>query len=251
MVVLLGACGTPSIEGPLDTDGVKLPERSPLADAAAGDARPSNGVDSGRGPDTFGLTVTLSGAGAVSSTPSGVTCAGATCKGSFARGTAVTLMAAPTAGSLFTGWGGACTGTTSCAATVDREVAATADFLSLEGTWSGTYTNTRVAVGCTFNNAGNLGVTVKANGAAFSNSATVAGLQLRSIPSCALVGVTTGAAPDSALAITSGTLTGTWTFAVQGGGTLGFPFTGKVAGKTMTGTWTCPTCTGSFTLTKP
>lgn len=251
MVVLVGACGTPAIEDALDTDAVKLPERSPPTDA--GNAAPPSDKDSGRGPDLLALTVTLAGpgTGAITSTPSGLACVGTTCKGSFARGTAVTLAAAPVAGSLFTGWSGACTGAGSCATQVDRDLAVTADFQSVDGTWSGTYTNTRVAVGCTFNNAGNLSVTVKPNAAAFSNSASVTGLEIRSIPSCALVTTRTGAAPDSAVTIATDTLTGTWTFAVQGGGTLAFPFTAKVAGKTMTGTWTCPTCTGSFKLTKP
>ena len=34
-------------------------------------------------------------------------------------------------------------------------------------------------------------------------------------------------------------------------GLLAYVITAKVTGKTMTGSWTCPTCTGSFTLTKP
>lgn len=249
--MLLAACGAPPIDDALDTDHVKLPDRAPLKDA--GNAVAPSDKDSGRGPDMFALTVTLAGAGigAITSTPSGVACAGTTCKGSFARGTAVTLAAAPASGSLFMGWGGACTGTAPCKAQIDRDVSVTADFQSLDGAWSGTYTNTRVAVGCTFNNAGNLGVTLKVAGTALSNSATVTGLQLRAIPSCSVVGMTTGAAPDSAVTLATDTLTGTWTFAVQGGGTLAFPFTAKVAGKTMTGTWTCPTCTGNFTLTKP
>ena len=251
IVVLLGACAAPAIEDALDTDAVKLPDRVPLADA--GDAAAPRDKDSGGGPDVRTLTVTLAGpgTGAITSTPSGVSCTGTTCKGSFARGTAVTLAAAPAAGSLFTGWSGACTGTSSCAARVDADVAVTADFQALAGTWSGTYTNNRVAVGCAFNNAGNLGVTLKVTGTALSSSATVTGLQLRAIPSCNLVGTTTGAAPDSAVTLASDSLTGTWTFAVQSGGTLAFPFTAKVAGKTMTGSWTCPTCTGTFTLTKP
>ena len=35
------------------------------------------------------------------------------------------------------------------------------------------------------------------------------------------------------------------------GGNLAFPYTATVAAKTITGKWTCATCTGGFTLTKP
>src|SRR5207249_5396067 len=54
---------------------------------------------------------------------------GATCTASFVSGTAVTLTAAPAAGSVFTGWsGGACTGTDSCVVTVTAATTVTATF---------------------------------------------------------------------------------------------------------------------------
>src|SRR2546427_142479 len=68
---------------------------------------------------TFTLTVTKAGtgSGAVTSSPAGITC-GATCAASFASGTAVTLTAAPAAGSTFGGWtGGGCSGTPACVRT--------------------------------------------------------------------------------------------------------------------------------------
>lgn len=259
MMVVVGACGAPAIDASIDTDNVKLPDRTVIV---AGDAGPSTDKDSGGGggPDELSLTVTLAGpgTGTITSTPSGVVCVGTTCKGSFPRGTTVTLAAAPTTGALFGGWSGGCTvltpspGAVSCVAKLDVAVAATASFESVDGSWSGTYTNTRLAAGCQFSNKGNLTVAVKTTGTTFSSSATVTGLELRQIPSCSLVSLTTGAAPDAALAIAADALTGTWTFTVAGAnGTLAFPFTAKLAGKTMTGSWTCPTCTGSFTLTKP
>jgi hypothetical protein len=64
-----------------------------------------------------GLLVTVSGPGAVSSTPGGVdcegTCAVATdcardCEQAFVSDTLVDLVATPTAGSRFVGWGGDC-----------------------------------------------------------------------------------------------------------------------------------------------
>ncbi|MBX3186346.1 MAG: hypothetical protein KF819_04990 [Labilithrix sp.] len=248
MVVLFAACGAPDIEDSLATDDIPMPERAP--------PRPDAGAPEGGGPalqpETVTLTVTLSGPGSIASMPGGVTCAGTTCSGTFERGTAVTLSAASEPGSVFAGWSGACSGTAACATSMDGDVAIGAAFQSLDGPWSGTYTNTRVASGCTFNNAGNLSITFSAAGATLTSAGNVTGLQLRSIPSCALVGTTTGAAPSAAVTLAGDTLTGTWTFAVQGAaGTLAFPFTAKVTDKTITGTWTCPTCAGSFTLTKP
>jgi hypothetical protein len=75
------------------------------------------------------LTVTKagSGSGTVTSSPAGIDC-GATCSASFPSGTAVTLTAAPDAGSTFTGWGGDCTGTGPCVVTMDQDRAVTATF---------------------------------------------------------------------------------------------------------------------------
>lgn len=251
-LVCLVACAAPPIEASLETDGVTLPERTNVADEGGTTIDEDSGAASQ--PEQLTLTVTLSGsgAGAITSTPSGVTCTGTTCKGTFARGTAVTLTAAPATGSVFVAWSSACTGAAGCTATMDKDVAVGAELETIEGAWAGTYTNTRVASGCTFNNAGNLTATLKANGAAFASSETITGLELRNIPGCQLVGKTTGTAPLADVTVAGNTITGTWTFAVQNAnGTLAFPFTAKVTGKTMTGSWTCPTCVGSFTLTRP
>lgn len=255
VAVMVAACAAPAIDATLETDGIKLPDRAPgsTGEDEGGATLPG---DSGPGPQagTFTLTVTLTGSGkaAVTSAPAGVTCAGTTCTGTFPRGTVVALTAAPATGSVFGAWSGGCTGTSACSATMNGPVAVTAELQSLEGTWSGTYTNNRVFSACNFTNAGNLVATVKASGATVSSSETITGLELRSIPSCALVAKTSGTAPAADITVAGNTLTGTWTFAVQGAnGTLAFPFTAKVTGKTMTGSWTCPTCTGSFTLTTP
>jgi hypothetical protein len=55
----------------------------------------------------FGLAVTLSGSGRVSSAPAGIDC-GPTCQAQFNVGTQVTLTAVPAAGQVFDGWSGAC-----------------------------------------------------------------------------------------------------------------------------------------------
>jgi hypothetical protein len=64
----------------------------------------------------------------VSSTPAGIDC-GSTCAGSMAPGTVVTLTAVASDGSVFTGWGGACSGTvTTCTWTLSASTAVSAAF---------------------------------------------------------------------------------------------------------------------------
>src|SRR5215475_6737024 len=76
-----------------------------------------------------GLTVTTAGAGSgtITSSPAGITC-GTTCSATYSPGTALTLTAAATMGSTFTGWSGACTGTSSCSVTLTSETNVTATF---------------------------------------------------------------------------------------------------------------------------
>lgn len=74
------------------------------------------------------LTVTLSGSGggSVISSPSGINCPG-TCAAQFDQNSTVTLAAAPSSSSSFTGWSGACSGTAGCSVpmgTSDKAVTA-------------------------------------------------------------------------------------------------------------------------------
>jgi hypothetical protein len=73
------------------------------------------------------LTVSVTGGGAVISTPAGIDC-GSTCTSEFEAGTTVTLTAAPGARDLFASWSGDCLGTRSCTVTMDRARAVTANF---------------------------------------------------------------------------------------------------------------------------
>lgn len=57
----------------------------------------------------FNLTVTTSGPGSVTSSPSGISC-GTTCVAGYQPGTTVTLAATVGAGAVFVGWSGACAG---------------------------------------------------------------------------------------------------------------------------------------------
>src|SRR5262249_43617532 len=97
--------------------------------AADGDAL--SRLVSGAGVLT-GSTLTVSragaGSGTVTSNPAGISC-GATCSASFTNGTSVTLTAAAAAGSTFTGWSGACTGTaTTCTVAMSAAQTVTATF---------------------------------------------------------------------------------------------------------------------------
>jgi hypothetical protein len=78
---------------------------------------------------TFALSVTKNGTGGgtVTSTPAGIAC-GADCSEAIVQGTPVTLTAAAVSGSTFAGWGGACSGTTACAVTVNTATTVTATF---------------------------------------------------------------------------------------------------------------------------
>ncbi len=76
------------------------------------------------------LTVTRAGAGSgsVSSAPAGIDC-GLTCSGLFPIGSGVTLTAQSATGSTFTGWGGACSGTsTTCTVSTSQATGVSATF---------------------------------------------------------------------------------------------------------------------------
>jgi uncharacterized repeat protein (TIGR03803 family) len=77
----------------------------------------------------FDVSVALmgTGSGTVTSTPPGINC-GATCSASFAGGTMLTLTATAAAGSGFSGWAGACTGTGACTLTVNAAKSVSATF---------------------------------------------------------------------------------------------------------------------------
>lgn len=76
---------------------------------------------------TLSVALTGGGPGRVTSAPTGIDCP-SDCSHSAVRGTQVTLTAADTADSIFTGWSGACSGTGSCVVTLDADATVQANF---------------------------------------------------------------------------------------------------------------------------
>ena len=106
-------------------------------------------------PNTLTVTKAGTGSGTVTSTPAGISC-GADCSQPYNPGTVVTLSQAATAGSTFTGWSGACTGTGACQVTMSAAKSVTATFnlipntltVTKAGTGSGTVTSSPAGISC-------------------------------------------------------------------------------------------------------
>jgi hypothetical protein len=106
-------------------------------------------------PETLSVSKAGSGGGTVTSSPGGISC-GSTCSHAFSHGTSVTLTATPAAGSTFSGWSGACTGTGTCTVTMSQAESVTAGFalrtegltVSKAGSGSGTLTSSPPGISC-------------------------------------------------------------------------------------------------------
>ncbi|MCX7110794.1 MAG: hypothetical protein NTX45_11830 [Proteobacteria bacterium] len=81
---------------------------------------------------SFALNIVNMGDGLISSTPTGINCGtlgGLACQFNFTVNTSVTLVAKSSVNSVFTGWGGACSGTiSSCTFTLNADKTVTANF---------------------------------------------------------------------------------------------------------------------------
>jgi hypothetical protein len=116
----------------------------------------ANGIASQAVPVTIvsgtALTVSVTGSGTVASSPSGINCP-STCGAGFASGTPVTLTATPASGWIFSGWGGACSGSAGCTVTMNSPQSVSATFtqlftLSATVSGSGSVTSSPAGVTC-------------------------------------------------------------------------------------------------------
>jgi hypothetical protein len=78
-------------------------------------------------PPSDTLTVSVSGMGTVTSSPTGINC-GSTCSAVYPSGTQVSLTQTPANGLSFAGWGGACSGIGSCTVTMNAAQSVMATF---------------------------------------------------------------------------------------------------------------------------
>jgi len=80
----------------------------------------------------YNVSVGLNGKGTVVSNPSGIGCglkSGSSCSSKFVQGTSVTFTATPDPGSTWTGWAGACSGTSlTCTIAVNADTSIQASF---------------------------------------------------------------------------------------------------------------------------
>lgn len=216
-----------------------------LASAAAFCACPSSSSDTDGGTTQFPLTVTLDGqgTGTVSSSPAGINC-GADCTERFDSTKTVTLTATPASNSLFSGWGGACTGTGACSVKMSSARSVTATFaesvtytltVTVAGAGSGTVASSPAGISCASGScngafAGGTAVTLTATPAASGNFTGWNGAGCSGTGACVV-------------ALTADT-TVTATF---GGSSLPNEIAGTVAAMKLQGaalSWTNPTAAG-------
>ena len=102
---------------------------------------------------TLTVAKTGTGSGTVTSSPAGLDC-GSTCSAPFAA-VPVTLTAAASVGSTFTGWSGDCSGTGTCTLTMSADHAATATFesdktlaVAKAGSGSGSVSSSPAGIAC-------------------------------------------------------------------------------------------------------
>ena len=140
---------------PPDADGDGVADASDQCPgSAAGSSVEPNGC-AGAAP-LFTLQVNRSGDGQVTSSPVGIDC-GSDCSEGYALNTSVTLNVVEVAGSRFSGWSGACTGTGACTVTMSANQTVGASFtaiprhaltVSKAGAGSGTVSSTPAGIDC-------------------------------------------------------------------------------------------------------
>ncbi|HBG04174.1 MAG: hypothetical protein A2075_16045 [Geobacteraceae bacterium GWC2_58_44] len=147
------ASGTPTVCG-------SFPFTIRLADASSAPSTVQAGFTlavtcSSNVPKTLKVSISGTGNGTINSSPSGMSCAAGTCSANFAGGT-VTLLQTASSGSLFAGWGGACSGTGACSVTMTASRSVTATFNKAPKAMIGTagYGSLNLAYGAASSTAG-------------------------------------------------------------------------------------------------
>jgi len=97
-------------------------------------------------PPNYTLSVSVSGNGTVTSSPTGISCP-SVCTMNYASGTPVMLTATPMGGATFNGWGGACTGNGTCLLTMNSIESVTAMFSAAAGGGPSTQTFVSASLG--------------------------------------------------------------------------------------------------------
>ena len=155
IAAVLSACSGRPVAGRGATSGTG----GPTSTGSGGSSPESSASATGSVNGMQLLTVTITGQGDVSDSPGGFSCGSGTCTSLLRTGTAVALRAVPASGQSFTGWGGACAGTGSCAITVDGNTLVTAAFsgaagqdtltVTVGGDGSGSVTSSPAGIHCT------------------------------------------------------------------------------------------------------
>lgn len=114
------------------------------------------------------------GSGTVTSNPAGINC-GAACSTSFPAGTNMTLTATAATGSVFAGWSGACSGTTTCSFTLAASATVSATFNSTAQSFSFAIDRTTATVPQGGNSTATANIT-RLNGYAGAVTLALAGL---------------------------------------------------------------------------
>jgi len=197
------------------------------------------------------LTVNLAGTGTgtVSPSRSGNSC-GANCYSGYASGSSVTLTATAAAGSTFTGWSGACTGTGACIVSMNTSQTATATFATpITGNWTGPWSWSGPASnGCPASDGGTLTMALTQSGSSFSGSINAEGIELLDDSTCEITSV------DGYSGSISGTISGTtatYSFTLDGI-QLTFSGTATISGNSFTATSLTRVTggSGSFAVTR-
>ena len=99
-----------------------------------------------------GLAVGVTGNGSVTSSPPGISC-GSTCSADFGNETNVSLTATPSSGWAFSGWSGACSGSSNCTVTMTSAQSVTATFaqlftLTVSDNGAGSITSSQFNINC-------------------------------------------------------------------------------------------------------